>query len=84
MDLEGIEPSEKWLDKLYTAIDSTQAFVFIISEASVSSAYCEDEIRRANESRKKRMFFSPDGQTLATVTAFSNMLRLWEVPVAGY
>jgi WD40 repeat protein len=26
-----------------------------------------------------QMFFSPDGQTLATVTAFSNMLRLWDV-----
>ena len=26
-----------------------------------------------------RMFFSPDGQTLATVTAFSNLLRLWDV-----
>jgi hypothetical protein len=53
VDLKGIEPSEEWLNKLYTAIDSTQAFVFVISEASVSSPYCEDEIRRANESRKK-------------------------------
>lgn len=26
-----------------------------------------------------RMFFSPDSQTLATVTAFSNLLRLWDV-----
>jgi WD40 repeat protein len=26
-----------------------------------------------------RMFFSPDGRTLATITAFSNWLRLWDV-----
>ncbi len=53
VDLEGIEPSEEWLKKLYAAIDSTQAFVFIISSASVASSYCEAEIRRAAESNKK-------------------------------
>lgn len=48
VDLEGIEPSEKWLDKLYAAIDSTQGFVFVISDASVTSRYCEDELRRVS------------------------------------
>ena len=26
-----------------------------------------------------RMFFSPDGRSLATITAYSNKLRLWDV-----
>lgn len=53
VDLEGIEPSEEWLNKLHTAIDASQAFVYIISEDSIRSPYCEDEIRRAAANHKK-------------------------------
>lgn len=53
VDLEGIAPSEDWLQKLHAAIDATPAFVFIISSASVASPYCEAEIHRAAENNKK-------------------------------
>lgn len=53
VDLEGIEPSEEWLAKLNSAIDSAPAFVFIISEDSVASAHCTEEIRRATANNKK-------------------------------
>jgi WD40 repeat protein len=53
VDLEGIEPSEAWLEKLHSAIAAAQAFVFVITPDSVSSRYCEDEIRQAAESKKK-------------------------------
>lgn len=53
VDLEGIEPSEEWLNKLYAAIDASPAFVYIISEDSIRSPYCDDEIRRAAANHKK-------------------------------
>lgn len=53
VDLEGIEPSEEWLNKLYTAIDTSQVFVFVISDDSLRSSHCEDELRRALENNKK-------------------------------
>lgn len=53
VDLKGIEPSEEWHAKLHAAIDSSQAFVFVISEASLASPYCGDEIRRAKDGNKK-------------------------------
>lgn len=53
VDLEGIEPSEAWLEKLHSAIDSARAFVFVLSPDSVSSRYCEEEIQRAAEGKKK-------------------------------
>ncbi|MDQ3697157.1 MAG: TIR domain-containing protein, partial [Gemmatimonadota bacterium] len=53
VDLEGIDPSEEWLKKLHSAMDASQAFVFVITEHSVASRHCEDEIRYAAESNKK-------------------------------
>ena len=34
VDWEGIYPTEEWMDKVRSAIDSAQAFVFLISPDS--------------------------------------------------
>lgn len=53
VDLEGIEPSQAWLEKLHSAIDAAPAFIFVLSPEAVGSRYCHEEVQRAEDGKKK-------------------------------
>lgn len=53
VDWEGIYPSEEWMAKIRSAIDSAQAFVFVISPDSVASRVCGEEIEHAVKQNKR-------------------------------
>ena len=53
VDWEGIVPTEEWMEKIRSAIDSAQAFVFVISPNSVASAVCGQEIDHAAKQSKR-------------------------------
>lgn len=53
VDWEGILPTEEWMQKIRSAIDSAQAFVFIISPDSINSVICTQEIDHAVAHNKR-------------------------------
>ena len=53
VDWEGIPPSAKWMDEVRAAIDSSQAFVFVISPDSIASEICREELDHAAETNKR-------------------------------
>ena len=53
VDWEGIYPTEEWMAKIRSAIDSAQAFVFVISSESVTSTVCREEIDHAVKQNKR-------------------------------
>jgi WD40 repeat protein len=53
VDWEGIFPTEEWMAKIRSAIDSAQAFVFVISPDSVASRVCGEEIDHAAKQNKR-------------------------------
>jgi serine phosphatase RsbU (regulator of sigma subunit) len=53
VDWEGVRPAEVFMDAIYAAIESAQAFVFVISPASVASLNCQRELARALECNKR-------------------------------
>ena len=53
VDWEGIYPTEEWIAKIRSAIDSAQAFVFVISPDSVASRVCGEEIDHAVRQNKR-------------------------------
>lgn len=53
VDWEGIPPSAKWMDTLRAAIESSQAFVFVISPHSVASEVCRAELDHAESANKR-------------------------------
>jgi WD40 repeat protein len=53
IDWEDIPPSADWLAEVYQAIEGTDTFVFIVSQASIQSEVCAKEIAHANENHKR-------------------------------
>src|SRR5262249_57373146 len=53
VDWQGILPTEEWMAKIRVAIDAAQAFVFVISPASIASAVCGQEIDHAVAQNKR-------------------------------
>lgn len=54
IDLEDIPPSAEWMKRITDAIDASNAIVFLLSEHSVSSRVCEQEVGHA-AGRQKRL-----------------------------
>ncbi len=53
VDWEDIPPSAEWRAEIYTAIREAEAFIFVISPDSSSSAVCREEIEQAVANRKR-------------------------------
>ena len=53
VDLEDIRPTEEWLASVYSGIESSNAFVFVISPDSVESKSCLLELNHAVEHNKR-------------------------------
>src|SRR5215211_5610006 len=53
VDLGEIRPTEEWLARVYSGIDGSNAFVFVISPDSVNSKSCLRELARAVEHNKR-------------------------------
>ena len=53
VDIEGLYAGEEFWPEVCRALDAAAAFLFVISPASVSSAYCRREIDRAVEGHKR-------------------------------
>ncbi len=53
IDWQDIPPSADWLAEVYEAIESSDNFIFIISENSVVSEICDLEIKHAIENNKR-------------------------------
>ncbi|MGD8594935.1 MAG: TIR domain-containing protein [Gammaproteobacteria bacterium] len=53
VDWEGIPPSAEWFREISSAIESAQAFIFVISPDSVASRVCQQEIAHAVENNKR-------------------------------
>src|SRR5271155_5467204 len=53
VDVEGIRDAEVFPAALRRAIESSTAFIFVISPDSVASAYCEQEVAHATELNKR-------------------------------
>ena len=49
-DIEGIEPSEKWLKAIFRAIEEAESFALIVTPESVISRFCRLEVAHARES----------------------------------
>ena len=47
VDVDGIRDTERFPEALRRAIESSDAFVFVISPDSVSSEFCEQEVAHA-------------------------------------
>jgi WD40 repeat protein len=53
VDWEGIMPSEEWLKEIYTAIESADTVVYVISPDSAKSEVCGEEIEHAIKCNKR-------------------------------
>jgi WD40 repeat protein len=53
VDTEGIADGEVFPEAIKRAIEQTDAFLFVITPASVGSAYCEQEVEYARELQKR-------------------------------
>ena len=53
MDVEGIRDAELFPAALLRAIESSDAFVFVITPESVRSAFCEQEVAHASDLNKR-------------------------------
>ena len=53
LDTEGIGGGEIFPEAIRRAIEASDAFVFVISPASVESRYCETELQYAQELNKR-------------------------------
>jgi len=53
VDTEGIADGEVFPEAIKRAIEQSDAFVFVITPASVASAYCEHEVEYARELQKR-------------------------------
>jgi hypothetical protein len=53
VDWEGIWPGDKWENRIYKAIEDTNAFIFVLTPDSVSSEVCEKEIAHAAANNKR-------------------------------
>ena len=53
LDTEGIADGEVFPEAIKRAIEGSDAFLFVITPASVASAYCENEVEHAQEMQKR-------------------------------
>src|SRR2546428_9243936 len=53
VDWAGIPPTADWIREIHAAIESADAFAFIISPESVASATCQREIEHAAKHNKR-------------------------------
>jgi hypothetical protein len=53
IDTEAILPTEDWLAKVYSGIEGSDTFIFVISHASVKSDDCQIELSHAVEHNKR-------------------------------
>ena len=53
VDWRSIPPTAEWLHEIDRAIESTDAFLFVISPDSVASETCGHEVRHALRNNKK-------------------------------
>jgi len=53
LDVEGIADGEVFPEGIKRAIEQSDAFVFVITPASVASSYCENEVEYAREMQKR-------------------------------
>src|SRR6202051_5349474 len=53
LDTEGIADGEVFPEAIKRAIEASDAFLFVITPASVASAYCENEVEHAREMQKR-------------------------------
>jgi WD40 repeat protein len=53
LDVEGIADGEVFPEAIKRAIEQSDAFVFVITPASVASSYCENEVEYAREMAKR-------------------------------
>jgi WD40 repeat protein len=53
VDWEGIPPTAAWLEEIRAAIEASDSFVFLISDASLLSNVCADELAHAEEVGKR-------------------------------
>ena len=53
VDWEDIPPTAKWKEEIQAAIESAQAFAFVISPGSVNSIMCREEVQHAERHNKR-------------------------------
>jgi hypothetical protein len=53
IDWEGIPPSAEWLQEIYSAIETADAIICVVSASSVSSKICSEEIAHAVKNNKR-------------------------------
>jgi hypothetical protein len=53
IDQRGIEPTEKWKQAIYQAIDETDAFLYLLSPDALTSRFCAEELKYAIENKKR-------------------------------
>ena len=53
LDTEGIADGEVFPEAIKRAIEGSDAFLFVITPASVASIYCENEVEHAREMQKR-------------------------------
>ena len=53
VDWEGIELASDWMQTITTAIQGTDAFIFVISPDSIKSTVCAEELELALKFNKK-------------------------------
>src|SRR5881409_1610942 len=53
VDWEGIAPSAVWMAEVRKAIESAEAFVFVITPDSLSSSVCREEAAHAGSVNKR-------------------------------
>lgn len=80
IDLEDIPPSAEWMQRIRAAIDGSSTIVVLLSDHSVSSAICGEEIAHA-ASRQKRLV--PVSLGLASDAAVPEPLRRLNWIIAG-
>src|SRR6266545_236548 len=53
VDWESIPPAVEWLEQIFRGIEEADAFIFLISPASIASEVCKVEIGRAVQNNKR-------------------------------
>ena len=57
VDWKGIPPTADWMAEVFTAIESADNFVFVLSQASLASEVCSREVEHAVKCRKRLVPF---------------------------
>lgn len=77
IDWEDIPPSADWLAEVYAAIETTDTFVFVVSQTSIASEICNKEINHAVQNHKRLIPIvvqDVDTQTVPSVISAPNWI----------